>query len=206
MLDDVVFSSVTPENAAQYAATLNSEDIAPLVSRLDSAEDKIRYPAFLLLWERSRIMDDVYPFGDLLAEKLRGEHSYQRSIGAMLLAVNARYDAANKTREMLPYYLQLLHDPKPITVRQCAQALPNILRAKPELASEIEQAVLAVDLMMYKDTMRKLILIDFLDVLLLVREIQPTPELEEFFFSALSGSILDEKAKKQLKLKLSFEM
>ena len=55
----------------------------------------------------------------------------------------------------------------------------------------------------YKDTMRKLILLDFLETLLICRAIAPTPALEEYFFSVLSGSILDDKSKKQLRAKLS---
>ena len=203
MLDEATLSQLTPENAATFAAALEKADIEPLVLRLDSAEDKIRYPAFLLLRARSAISEDVSTFWDLLAEKLDSENSYQRSIGAMLLAANARHDTTGKIQQVLPQYLRLLNDPKPITVRQTAQALPEILRAKPELADEIGRALMAVDLPGYKDTMRKLILLDFLDALLLVRKIHPTPELEAYFFSALSGSILDEKSKKQLQTKLS---
>lgn len=203
MLDEAVLSLVTPENAAAFAEALEKADIEMLVQRLDSAEDKIRYPAFLLLRARSAVSDDVYPFWDALAEKLVRENSYQRSIGAMLLAANTRHDTAGKMQDALPRFLRLLNDPKPITVRQAAQALPEILRAKPELAEEISRALMAVDLVGYKDTMRKLILLDFLDALLLIREIQPTPELEAYLFSALSGSILDEKSKRQLQAKLS---
>ena len=203
MLDEAVLSLVTPENAAAFAEALEKADIEMLVQRLDSAEDKIRYPAFLLLRARSAVSDDVYPFWDALAEKLVRENSYQRSIGAMLLAANTRHDTAGRMQDAMPRFLRLLNDPKPITVRQAAQALPEILRAKPELAEETGRALMAVDLVGYKDTMRKLILLDFLDALLLIREIQPTPELEAYLFSALSGSILDEKSKRQLQAKLS---
>ena len=205
MLDETVLSLVAPENATAYAESLEPADIEILVLRLDFAEDKIRYPAFLLLRARSAISDDVYPFWDVLAEKLGSENSYQRSIGAMLLAANAQHGTTEKMRDTLPRYLRLLNDPKPITVRQTAQALPEILHAKPELAEEIGRSLMAVDLLGYKDTMRKLILLDFLEALLLVRSIHPAPELEAYFFSALSGSILAEKSKRQLRTKLSVE-
>ena len=71
---------------------------------------------------------------------------------------------------------------------------PNILRDKPERASEVGQAITRIDLMTYKGTMPKRILIDFLDALL-VWKTQPTLELREYFLSALFGSILDEKSK-----------
>ena len=203
MIDSNTMSLVTPENAADYAAALNAADVPALVEQLASAEDKIRYPAFLLLKERSAIRADVYPFWDVFDAKLTSENSYQRSIGAMLISANVRHDAAGKLRQSLPRYLTLLSDPKPITVRQCAQALPEILRAKPEYVEPICDAILRVSLMDYKDTMRKLILLDFLETLLICRAIAPAPALEEYFFSVLSGSILDDKSKKQLRARLS---
>ena len=203
MIDSNTMSLVTPENAADYAAALNAADVPALVEQLASAEDKIRYPAFLLLKERSAIRADVYPFWDVFDAKLTDANSYQRSIGAMLISANARHDAAGKLRQSLPRYLALLSDPKPITVRQCAQALPEILRAKPEYAEPICDAILRVSVMDYKDTMRKLILLDFLETLLICRAIAPTPALEEYFFSVLSGNILDDKSKKQLRAKMS---
>ena len=203
MIDAAILSLVTPETAATYAATLEQADIPALVERLASAEDKIRYPAFLLLKERSAICADVYPFWDALDEKLTHENSYQRSIGAMLLSANAKHDAQGKLKQTLPRYLALLNDPKPITVRQCAQALPEILRAKPEYAEPIGNAILSVSLLDYKETMRKLILLDFLETLILVRSLSPSEALEAYFFSVLSGSILDEKAKKQLRARLA---
>ena len=203
MIDSAVLSLVTPETAASYAATLEQADIPALIERLASAEDKIRYPAFLLLKERSAICADVYPFWDALDEKLTHENSYQRSIGAMLLSANAKHDAQGKLKQTLPRYLALLNDPKPITVRQCAQALPEILRAKPEYTEPIGNAILSVSLLDFKETMRKLILLDFLETLILVRSLSPSEALEAYFFSVLSGSILDEKAKKQLRARLA---
>ncbi len=203
MIDAAILSLVTPETAATYAATLEQADIPALVERLASAEDKIRYPAFLLLKERSAICADVYPFWDALDEKLTHENSYQRSIGAMLLSANAKHDAQGKLKQTLPRYLALLNDPKPITVRQCAQALPEILRAKPEYVEPIGNAILSVSLLDYKETMRKLILLDLIETLILVRSLSPSEALEAYFFSVLSGSILDEKAKKQLRARLA---
>ena len=203
MIDEATLSMVSVENAAKFAETLTCEDIPPLIVRLDSSEDKIRYPAFLLLRERSALAADVYPFWDVLDEKLTDANSYQRSIGCMLLAANTRHDTAGRMERSLPRYLALLTDPKPITVRQCAQALPDILRAKPELAQEIARAMLKIDLLQFKDTMRKLILIDFLEVLLMVRTLQPSEALDQYFFSVLSGNLLDEKAKKQLRSALA---
>ena len=202
MISEAELSFVTPENAADHAPALSAEDIPVLVARLDSAEDKIRYPAFLLLRARSAVSKDVYPFWDVFAGKLSSENSYQRSLGAMLLAVNARHDQSDKLRDTLPRLLALLSDPKPITVRQCAQALPEIILAKPAYANQISNAIIQVDLFSYKDTMRKLILVDFIEALLSIRSIHPSEAIEQYLFSALSGSILDEKTKKSIRARM----
>ena len=94
MVDSNTMSLVTPENAAIYAAAFDAENFPALVEQLASTEDKIRYPAFLLLKERSAICADVYPFWDAFDAKLTSDNSYQRSIGAMLVSANARHDAA----------------------------------------------------------------------------------------------------------------
>lgn len=202
MINQAELSLITPENAADYAGALSAEDIPALIDRLDSAEDKIRYPAFLLLRARSAVSQDVYPFWDVFASKLGSENSYQRSLGAMLLAANARHDTLGKLRATLPRLVLLLSDEKPITVRQCAQALPELIQSQPQYAGQVSDAILAVDLLSYKDTMRKLILIDFIEVLLTTRAIHPSEAVEQYLFSALSGSILDEKSKKQIRARI----
>lgn len=202
MLSDETMSLVTPETADSYAAALTRQDIPLLVDRLDSKEDRIRYPAFLLLRARSALCADVYPYWDTLTEKLTSANSYQRSIGAMLLAANARWDTQDRMRACLNPFLALLNDEKPITVRQCAQALCEIIAAKPALAGEICAALTAFDLMRIKETMRKLVLADFLEALFLIRSAARVPEAEAYIFSALSGNILDEPLKKKFRARL----
>ncbi len=50
--------------------------------------------------------------------------------------------------------------------------------------------------------MRKLILIDILEVLLIIRKNLKSDKLEGYIASALSGDILDNKSKKQLGLEV----
>lgn len=202
MIDEATLSILTPENAATYAAMLVSEDTPVLIDRLSSSEDKIRYPAFLLLREHSIASADVYPYWTILAEKLKSANSYQRSLGAMLIAENARHDNQGFMRQTLPDYLALLEDEKPITARQSAQALRSILVAQPELADTIAATLLRVDLAKVKETMRKLLLTDFIEVLLQARSIAPNSEIDTYLLSALSGSILDDKSKKSIRSKL----
>jgi hypothetical protein len=56
--------------------------------------------------------------------------------------------------------------------------------------------------MAIKDTMRKSILLDILNVLLIIRKEQKNDEIDNFILNALSGEILDKKSKKQIELSL----
>ncbi len=50
--------------------------------------------------------------------------------------------------------------------------------------------------------MRKLILVDIINVLLVIRKEMKTDEIESFIQNALTGEILDKKSKKQIELEL----
>ena len=186
------------EEIPARASVLSIEEIAWLVGLLASGDDKIRYPAFLLLRERSLEHSDVYPFWDVFSSKLASENSYQRSIGLMLLAINARWDGGERISAALDEYLALLKDDKPITVRQCVQSLAYILPSHPALAGRIADRLLSLDLLEIRDTMRKLVLVDVIDVLLLIRETAPGDSIDAYVFAALSGDLLDAKLKKQI--------
>ena len=56
-------------------------------------------------------------------------------------------------------------DEKPITARQCIQALPEIAAARPTLTPRIRRALERADLTGYRDSMRPLLLRDIVAVL-----------------------------------------
>lgn len=95
-------------------------------------------------------------------------------------------------------YLTLLRDEKPITVRQCIQALGKVAAAKPDLAGKIAAALVSFDLMSVKETMRKPILRDILRVLCSIRTHHATSEIEGFISKALTGGVLDKKSQKEI--------
>lgn len=167
-----------PKNDIQEASkALNSDDIPQLVEWLSIKDDKIRYQAFLLLQTRAIFFDDVYPFWDSFHDKLKSENSYQRSIGLMLIAENAKWDRENRMENTIDDYLMSLNDPKPITIRQCIQSLGKISSAKPGLNDEIASRLISFDIMAVKETMRKSILIDILNLLFIIRQKQKTDEM-----------------------------
>lgn len=186
------------ENLQNASRVLNKEDIPQLIEWLNLKDDSIRYQAFLLLQNRSIFFDDVYPYWDTFRNKLKNDNSYQRNIGLMLIAENVKWDRENRMENMIDEYLILLNDEKPITIRQCIQALGKIAAAKPGLNDKIASSLISFDIMAVKETMRKSILLDILNVLLIIRKDHKKGEIDNFILYALTGEILDKKSKKQI--------
>lgn len=182
----------------EVSKTIGKEELPLLVEWLSEKDDKIRYQALLLLQHRSSYSDDVYPFWDIFRKKLKSENSYQRSIGLMLIADNARWDTDNRHDDTIDEYLLLLNDEKPITVRQCTQALCKIVPYKNHLHHKIVNKLIAINISEIKETMRKLILLDILSVLITIRKYQTIDEVEKYIIDALTGGLLDKKAIKQV--------
>jgi hypothetical protein len=80
----------------------------------------------------------------------------------------------------------------------CIQSLGKIVSAKPSLSDIVASRLISFDIMAMKETMRKSILLDILNLLLIIREEQTTAEVESFISNALSGEILDKKTSKQI--------
>jgi hypothetical protein len=190
--------SIDKSNLTEAAKKLNQEDIPKLVEWLSLKEDATRYQAFLLLQNRSQFFGDVYPFWDIFHEKLKSSNSYQRSLGLMLLAENVKWDSANRMEAAIDDYLQILNDEKSVTVRQCIQALSKIVMHNPGLSKKIAGRLISIDLMSVKETMRKSILLDIVNILLIIRKELKSDSIETFIQSALASDILDKKSIKQI--------
>jgi hypothetical protein len=188
-------TSLDKTEIPDVSKTLDPEDIKQLVNWLEEKDDTIRYHSLLLLQNRSQIQDDVYPFWDVFAEKLSNTNSYQRSIGLMLLADNVRWDTPGRFDNIVNTFLALCDDEKPVTVRQCIQSLVKIVPCKKHLAGKIADKLLSIDLAERKETQQKILLLDILSVLAVLRKVETSESLERYIFNALTGEILDKKAK-----------
>ena len=74
-----------------------------------------------------------------------------------ILAANAQWDSENAFDAFMDEFLTHVTDEKPITSRQCIQALAVIGKAKPQYIPRILSAFQAADLSKYSDSMRPLI-------------------------------------------------
>ncbi len=131
--------------------------IAELVEGLHAKDNQEAYACLKALLAESENSNAVYPYFGVFAEMLDSENSYLRSRGILLIAANARWDTDQHVDECIDAYLRHTEDVKPITARQCIQALPAIAEAKPGLVPDILQALRHVRTYRYRETMQPLL-------------------------------------------------
>lgn len=194
-LEDLM--QIDKNDPSEAAKRLNADDIKQLVAWLSEKNDEIRYPALLILQSRSRMAADVYPYRETFRGKLKSDNSFQRNIGAIMLAENARWDDG-WLDGAIGEYLELLRDEKPITVRQCIQYLAKIVPYKSGLHGIIAEKLMTLDLASVRETMRKLVLTDILEVLSMIRKVKTSDAIESYIMDAMAGGALDKKTKKHM--------
>ena len=158
--------SVDRDDIESAAGRLTKEDLPQLVQWLSEKNDKIRYPAFLLLQARSLINADVYPFWHVFVGKLKDANSFQRNIGLSLIACNAAWADKMEMDAVIDGYPRLTEDEKPITIRQCIQSLRYIVPYHRQLHEKISRKLMSIDLSTISETMRKFVLFDITDILI----------------------------------------
>lgn len=178
---------------------MTSAELENLITALSETNDKIRYAAFLTVQDLSRKSNEIYPYFDLLIEKLNSDNSYQRSIGIMLIAENIKWDKENKCEKIMEQYLSHTQDEKFITSRQTIQSINAWIMLKPNLFSKVIEKLIQIDISKLKDSQRKSILLDILSVLTKIYEVQKDNRIFDYFMKAMTGGILDAKQIKQLK-------
>ena len=114
---------------------------------------------------KSRESDRFYPYLGGFAALLRHKNSLVRSRAIFILAANARWDSENRYDILMDELLPHVTDEKPITARQCIQALPEIAAAKPSLIPRIRAALENADLTGYRDSMQPLLVKDIVSAL-----------------------------------------
>lgn len=186
----------------EYAEELTSKEIGDLVDLLEEKNDEVRYAAFLALQKRSQEHNDVYPYWQVFADKLQSENSYQRSIGIMLIAENVRWDAEKRFDSIASDYLDHCTDEKFITSRQTIQSLARFIAYRSDLLEMIKERLLAIDVMQFKETQRKLILLDILSILMEIDNWINAEDIREYYQKALDSGLLDKKTYQRIKKRL----
>lgn len=190
---------ILKENDIQnISKVINKNDISQFVEWLSEKNDKVRYNSLLLLENYSAYFKDVYFFWDVFIEKLRNKNSYQRIIGLKLIADNVKWDEDNKFEKIFDEYFNFLNDDKLIIIRQGLQSIQNIIPYKEHLNNRIANKIMFLNIWNLRETMRKPILMDILNALILIKKNQANDEIDNYIINAVSGGVLDKKTKKQI--------
>lgn len=133
------------------------ETVDTLCAALTDTDHITAYNAMRALADISAESNAVYAHFDALCALLDHKSSYVRTRALTLLAANAQWDTDNRFDRIIDRYLAHITDEKPITARQCIQALPRIVRYQPHLYDRIVHALYAADPSRYADSMRPLV-------------------------------------------------
>ena len=128
-----------------------------IIAKLTSKEDQYACAFADKIISESQDTDKWYECFDAFASLLNHPKSLVRNRALHILAANARWDDENRFDTILDDYLEHVTDEKPITARQCIQAIVQVGKAKPQYISRIRSCFHGADLSKYKDSMRPLI-------------------------------------------------
>ena len=128
-----------------------------IISMLTAKDDKCACAYADRIISESMETDKWYHYFDVFSSLLNHPKSLVRNRVLHILAANAQWDDENRFDAVFPEYLPHITDEKPITARQCVQALALIGQAKPQYIPRIAEALHKADLSKYKDSMRPLI-------------------------------------------------
>lgn len=190
-------------NLEEFAASLTAEYINFLVPLLTEKNDEIRYLAFLVLCERSNNHPDIYPYWDVFVSKLSSEDTYQRTIGATLIAANIRWDEKKKFARIFQTYMSLCNDEKFAASRLTIQTIPVWAKYAPELLDKVVDELVHINVRSLKESQRKLILLDIINALIVIRELKPSEKITKYLIEAMTGGLLDKKSVKKLEPQLN---
>ena len=128
-----------------------------IINKLTAKDDKFACAFADKIIAESRETDAWYEYFDAFVTLLNHPKSLVRNRALHILAANARWDVENRFDAILPEFLTHVTDEKPITARQCIQALTQVGLAKPRYIPQILECFHNADLSKYKDSMRPLL-------------------------------------------------
>lgn len=136
-------------------------------------QDKDNKKAYALLKDigaKSTTSEEYYSYFDDFAGLMNAKSSYVRIRGFTLCCAQARWDESGKLQKKLPSMFALLHDDKPIVVRQCLAALHEVVLYRSELCETIKAELETVNVLNYMDSMSSLIKKDIDELLKMIGE------------------------------------
>jgi len=128
-----------------------------LIEMLKNKSEKTSYALCRRMAKESAESDLYYVLLEDFARLVTEKSAYVRTRGFLLACAQAPWDRDGGFGRMLPEILVLLHDEKPTVVRQCLDALTQVVPLNPAWRMQIEEELEKIDLSKYKDSMAPLI-------------------------------------------------
>ncbi len=119
------------------------KSIREWVSELSEKDDGVRKTALdKLMALTEEPIDWIYEFMDELSAKLDADNSYQRNIGAMLIASLAKSDSECRLAAVIPRFVKQMDDEKFITARITLQHAGRFGAARAAFAAPVAAGLL----------------------------------------------------------------
>ena len=147
-------------------------EISDILDALCDKDDVKAYAKAKEIAATSELSDKYYFYTKEFAKLLNSDKSYIRSRAFILCCSQARWDDKGIIKEILPQMAVLFHDTKPTVVRQCLNAIKEVVVFRPDLTGDIEKEINKIDTSEYKESMASLIEKDRKAVQSLLEEIQ----------------------------------
>lgn len=132
-------------------------DKKEIIQKLIDKDDKQAYEYAKQIGIESaktnKYVDMIPDFASMLQDK----SSFVRTRFFILICNQARWANNKQIEDVYDQMKTLLNDPKPTVVRQCLNALHEVVLFRPEMCDTIIKTLSKIDLSIYKDSMAPLI-------------------------------------------------
>ena len=128
-----------------------------IIKKLIDKDDKQAYEYAKKIGIESAKTDKYLDMIPDFAEMLQDKNSFIRTRFFILICNQARWANDGQIKDVYKQMEPLLNDSKPTVVRQCLNALREVVLFRPEMRNDIRKTIAKIDLNTYKDSMVSLI-------------------------------------------------
>lgn len=128
-----------------------------IIQKLTDKDDKQAYEYAKKIGIESAKIDKYLDMIPDFASMLQDKSSFVRARFFILICNQARWANDNQIEKVFDQMKPLLYDLKPTVVRQCLNALHEVVLFRPEMCDVIKNAISKIDLSIYSDSMAPLI-------------------------------------------------
>ena len=128
-----------------------------IIKKLIDKDDKQAYEYAKKIGIESAKTDKYLDMIPDFTEMLQNKNSFIRTRFFILICNQARWANDGQIKDVYKQMGPLLNDSKPTVVRQCLNALREVVLFRPEMRNDIRKTIAKIDLNTYKDSMVPLI-------------------------------------------------